>query len=115
MRIANKPLVKMGHSFVLAHHSQLMAKPTYVSGRGQRQSDKTAPVISNYGHPLDWFGDELKRHSFCEAEADNMNDAFSTDADVTRHMDDAVPSLTKYLATDKSIRFGHPINLGASQ
>lgn len=59
--------------------------------------------------------DEPGHQALCDAEAAFMIDAINSDADLNRHMDDAVQSLAICLAADASIRSGHPINLGDIQ
>lgn len=58
---------------------------------------------------------EPGHQELCDAQAAFLIDAIQTDADLTRHMDDAVQSLAICLASDASIRSGHPINLGDTQ
>ncbi|SHJ38230.1 Predicted dehydrogenase [Shimia gijangensis] len=59
--------------------------------------------------------DEPGHQELCDAEALFMINAIKTNADLTRHMDDAVQSLAICLAADESIRSGHPIELGDTQ
>ncbi len=58
---------------------------------------------------------EPGHQELCDAQAAFLIDAIQTDADLTRHMEDAVQSLAICLASDASIRSGHPINLGDTQ
>ncbi len=58
---------------------------------------------------------EPGHQELCDAQAAFLIDAIQKDADLTRHMDDAVQSLAICLASDASIRSGHPINLGDTQ
>jgi predicted dehydrogenase len=58
---------------------------------------------------------EPGHQELCDAEAAFMIDAINADADLTRHMNDAVQSLAICLAADVSIRSGHPINLGDTE
>ena len=67
-------------------------------------------------------GDELiemtgepGHQELCNAEAVFMIQSIQSNADLTRHMTDAVQSLTICLAADESIRSGHPVNLGNTQ
>ncbi|MCK0097385.1 Gfo/Idh/MocA family oxidoreductase [Yoonia sp. F2084L] len=56
--------------------------------------------------------DEPGHQELCNAEQAWIVDAIKTDADMTRHMTDAVQSLRICLAADESIRTGHVIALG---
>ena len=58
---------------------------------------------------------EPGHQELCDAEAAFIIEAINSDANLTRHMDDAVQSLAICLAADKSIRSGHPIDLGETQ
>ncbi len=56
--------------------------------------------------------DEPGHQALCDAEAAWIIDAIHTDADLARHMSDAVISLRICLAADESIRTGQIIDLG---
>lgn len=58
---------------------------------------------------------EPGHQDLCDAQAAFMIDAVKTDADLSRHMDDAVQSLAICLAADESIRSGHPMTLGETR
>ena len=55
--------------------------------------------------------DEPGHQQLCDAEADHILRAIAEDADMTRHMNDAVTSLAVCLAADESIRTGRMIEL----
>lgn len=55
--------------------------------------------------------DEPGHQELCDAEQAFVLRAITEDIDLTRHMQDAVQSLTICLAADESVRTGHPINL----
>lgn len=55
---------------------------------------------------------EPGHQQLCDAQAAFVINAINSDADLTRHMEDAVQSLAICLAADASIRSGHPIKLG---
>lgn len=67
------------------------------------------------GDKLIEMKDEPGHQDLCDAQAAFMIDAIKTDADLFRHMDDAVQSLAVCLAADESIRSGHPMTLGETQ
>ena len=67
------------------------------------------------GDQLIEMNDEPGHQDLCDAQAAFMIDAIKTDADLFRHMDDAVQSLAICLAADESIRSGHPMTLGESR
>ncbi|WP_374636362.1 Gfo/Idh/MocA family protein [Paracoccus sp. (in: a-proteobacteria)] len=54
---------------------------------------------------------EPGHQELCDAEAAFMARAITEDADLTRHMQDAVASLTVCLAADESVRSGQPVRL----
>ena len=54
---------------------------------------------------------EPGHQQLCDAEAAFMARAIAEDADLTRHMQDAVASLTVCLAADESVRSGQPVRL----
>ena len=56
--------------------------------------------------------DEPGHQQLCDAEQAWILDAISTDADLSRHMQDALQSLAICLAADESIRTGQSIQLG---
>ena len=56
--------------------------------------------------------DEPGHQELCDAEQAFMIRAIAENIDLTRHMSDAVQSLSICLAADQSIRTGKPINLG---
>ena len=56
--------------------------------------------------------DEPGHQALCDAEQAWIVDAINTDADMSRHMNDAVQSLRICLAADESIRSGQTIFLG---
>ncbi len=55
--------------------------------------------------------DEPGHQDLCDAEQAYMLRAIAEDADLTRHMSDAVQSLAICLAADESIRNGRPVSL----
>lgn len=55
--------------------------------------------------------DEPGHQDLCDAEQAYLLDAIANDADLTRHMTDAVQSLAICLAADHSIRTGYPVAL----
>ena len=55
--------------------------------------------------------DEPGHQDLCDAEQAYLLNAISDDADLTRHMTDAVQSLAICLAADHSIRTGYPVAL----
>lgn len=55
--------------------------------------------------------DEPGHQALCDTEQAWMLDAIATDADLSRHMSDAVQSLAICLAADHSIRTGYPVAL----
>jgi len=57
------------------------------------------------------FPAEPDHQALCEAEQAFVLDAIATDRDLTRHMADAVASLSVCLAADESIRTGLPVRL----
>jgi predicted dehydrogenase len=67
------------------------------------------------GDQLIEMQDEPGHQDLCNAQAAFMIDAIKTDADLSRHMDDAVQSLAICLAADESIRSAHPMTLGETQ
>jgi len=56
--------------------------------------------------------DEPGHQQLCDAEQAWILDAIATDADLSRHMQDALQSLAICLAADESIRTGQSIQLG---
>lgn len=56
--------------------------------------------------------DEPGHQELCDAEQAYMLEAIRTDADLTRHMNDAIRSLAVCLAADESIRTQRPVKLG---
>lgn len=54
---------------------------------------------------------EPDHHALCDAEAAFMARAIAENADLTRHMQDAVSSLAVCLAADESVRTGQPVRL----
>ena len=58
--------------------------------------------------------DEPGHQELCDAEQAWIVEAIRTDADMSRHMNDAVQSLRICLAADESIRTGRVIHLGES-
>ena len=56
--------------------------------------------------------DEPGHQALCDAEQAWIVNAIKTDADLTRHMTDAVQSLRICLAADESIRTGQTVDLG---
>jgi len=67
------------------------------------------------GDQLIEMKDEPGHQDLCDAQAAFMIDAIKTDADLSKHMDDAVQSLVICLAADESIRSGQPMTLGETQ
>ena len=59
--------------------------------------------------------DEPGHQALCDAEQAWMIDAIATDADLSRHMADAVQSLAICLAADHAIRTGYPVALEAAR
>ncbi len=59
--------------------------------------------------------DEPGHQELCDAEQAFVLDAIRTNADLNRHLNDAVQSLAICLAADESIRTGRTIELGDSQ
>ncbi|MHA6265814.1 Gfo/Idh/MocA family oxidoreductase [uncultured Aliiroseovarius sp.] len=55
--------------------------------------------------------DEPGHQALCDAEQDFMLRAITQNLDLTRHMQDAVQSLSICLAADESIRTGQPVSL----
>lgn len=55
--------------------------------------------------------EEPGHQDLCDAEQAHLLDAIANDADLTRHMTDAVQSLAICLAADHSIRTGYPVAL----
>ena len=55
--------------------------------------------------------DEPGHQELCNAEAALVADAINNDRDLSRHMQDALVSLTICLAADESVRSGQPVNL----
>ncbi|TDT75375.1 putative dehydrogenase [Litoreibacter halocynthiae] len=67
------------------------------------------------GDKLIEMPDEPGHQDLCDAEQAFMIDAILNDVDLTRHMSDAVQSLSICLAADESIRTGRPVDLGVIQ
>ncbi|KPA20705.1 Inositol 2-dehydrogenase [Shimia sp. SK013] len=63
------------------------------------------------GDELIELPDEPGHQALCDAEQHYMLRAINEDLDLTRHMQDAVQSLSICLAADESVRTGKPINL----
>lgn len=59
--------------------------------------------------------DEPGHQALCDAEQDFVLNAIADDTDLTRHMNDAVQSLSICLAADQSIRTGKPVSLKEAQ
>lgn len=59
--------------------------------------------------------DEPGHQALCDAEQDFVLNAIAKDTDLTRHMNDAVQSLSICLAADQSIRTGKPVSLKEAQ
>ena len=55
--------------------------------------------------------DEPGHGALCDAEAAFLADAIAGDADLSRHMEDAVRSLAVCLAADESVRRGETVRL----
>jgi predicted dehydrogenase len=64
--------------------------------------------------PDDWLDmhGEPDHQGLCDREQDFVYRAITEDADLGRHMDDAVTSLAICLAADESVRTGQPVKLG---
>jgi len=58
---------------------------------------------------------EPGHQELCDAEQAFMINVISKNIDLTRHMNDAVQSLSICLAADESIRTGRPVDLGVTQ
>ncbi|MEP4194303.1 MAG: Gfo/Idh/MocA family oxidoreductase [Aliishimia sp.] len=67
------------------------------------------------GDTLIEMPDEPDHQALCDTEQAFMIDAIVNDIDLTRHISDAVQSLTICLAADESIRTGRPVDLGDTQ
>ncbi len=57
------------------------------------------------------MADEPGHQALCDREAAFVADAIATDADLSRHLQDAVSSLAVCLAADESVRTGLPVKL----
>ncbi|MCU9850067.1 Gfo/Idh/MocA family oxidoreductase [Defluviimonas sp. WL0024] len=69
----------------------------------RREGDRLIALPEEPGH-----------QELCDAEQRWIVDAIRSDADLTRHMNDAVQSLRICLAADESIRTGQTVHLGES-
>lgn len=63
------------------------------------------------GHQDLSMADEPDHQALCDREQDFVARAIGDDADLSRHMRDAVRSLAICLAADESVRSGHPVKL----
>ena len=57
------------------------------------------------------MADEPGHQELCDREAAFVAAAITDDADLTRHLQDAVASLAVCLAADESVRSGRPVQL----
>jgi predicted dehydrogenase len=57
------------------------------------------------------MADEPDHQALCDREAAFVAEAIATDADLSRHLRDAVASLAVCLAADESVRTGRPVKL----
>lgn len=87
------------------------------SGGGSSDIDSHTKVGTLRLHTVDGqdrlldLPDEPGHQALCDAEQAFVANAINTDADLGRHMNDAVQSLAICLAADESIRSGKPVDL----